>query len=578
MGVNQVGVDTTPPQPIVIRNISRLTTNASTTNISMTNTGTFVPKGVYNVNTILEGIGYGGSVTGSQPTTIETDTSTPLIVTLNSFEADTGRPGPTFISGGLFKDTLVLYKDSYVQTSINVMASLAGVPVSIVLTPKKDNIVALPTFTGNRTTTATTTSTSGSASDIGFGGAILGWDYDNDAPMVISLTFNPTTTPTNTPRLKVLDSSWWLFRYNRSTGKWTRKQWSNFSAAAGHTWVGNSGFFFQDTDVRIAQFFIKNNFLHNLNYQGVLDVDANSTRWGWIKADLTAAGNTLTVQPGLTNTAFAETSSNMGTGSNNRMIYYWDRVSHKVIYNGSRSSTSNSSWGNTFGWRHKWGQWDIRTETIEHQVDNGTVDPRIAGGTTEANMAWANATPNAAEGISYAVGDNSGTAYNAKWSRAGVYTGVGNYEVYNAMSSTTTSGFTVNSVGNSADFYPFNHMTWQTSNNLLTRDYNTPNSGSAALYQATYGSRISDRSGMFSGNFGVGNGPYQASLVTGEWIVQLIGGYQKVTGNASRYTFPLTVYMLPVTETNVGRALQPLGGLRSYRLETPNSGINNGTW
>jgi hypothetical protein len=569
MGVSQVGVDTIPPQTVVIKKVSSVVSPSPTTQ-GMEGSGTFVPKGTYNVIVITEGNASSGVVTIGG--------GTPLITTITTVDAETGRIGPSYIENGLLKDYLILNKDSFVFVSISAVT--ASISVSLELVPKKPDAIALPTFTGNASLTAASTATSGSINDIGFGGFIPGWDYDNDSPCVVVVT-STVSSPSLNAVMRF--SSATIYRFNKNTGKWTSKLFDTISPASGYTFVNSqNGLYFtgQAVSPEAYQFFIKGNYLHNLVYQGVLNKTSDSSRWGWIKGNLNVGGNTLNMEAGHDNIAFAELAANMDqSNTGNRMIYYWDRVSHKVIYNGCKDSVLNGPWG-AHGWRHKWGQWDIATNVIDYQTSNGNLDPRIAGSNVDNNLAWRMASPSAADGKSFAISSNGSSNYNARWDRNGTYSGVGNYDYKRAFDSTTFTGQTAYTTFNSGDFTRYGYMVTGAGNITMTLDH-TINSGTGILLNDNNGFHTTAkpvfRGGTY-GNYSVSAGPHQAYLVTNEWIVYVYGGYQKMQGQSTRYTYPITVYMMPVNEINMIRMIQPAGGLPSNRLGTPNSGINSGTW
>ena len=573
MGVSQVGVDTIPPQTVVIKKVN-VAASPSSTASSMLASGTFVPKGAYSVRVVTE-----GGVTNNSLGAINVQNLDDLNATITTVDAETGRIGPTYVQSGLLRDSLILGKDSFVYVTIS--STVTSISVTLELIPKKTDAIALPTFTGNATTTATTTSTSGSINDIGFGGFIPGWDYDNDSPCVVVITSamnNPTIN-----QVRYFTSAT-IYRFIKSTGKWTSKRFTGISPASGHTFVNSlNGLYINGNTAtpESFQFFIKGNYLHNLVYQGVLSRTSDESRWGWIKGDISVAGTTLSMEAGHANIAFADLTANMDTTAtaNNRMIYYWDRVSHKVIYNGCADITTNGTWG-AKGWRHKWGQWDIATDVIDYQLSNGVLDPRTAGANGTNNLAWRMACPNAAEGKSFAIVDNSGTNYSVHWNRNGTYTGIGDYTVKVPFQSTNGSA-NLFTTYNSGDFTKYGYMVMDSNNNGKTADHTITSGNPIAFYDVD--GFNSKPTGTFRGgryaNYTTGDGPYSAYLVTNEWIVFVYGGYQKMTGNAGiRFTFPLTVYMMPLNEISIIRMIQPAGGLPSTRLGTPNSGINSGTW
>lgn len=569
MGISQVGVDTIPPQTIVVKKVSNVVTPTTTTQ-GMEGSGTFIPKGTYSVRVVTEGNTTGGTVT--------TGGNNPLLTTITTVDAETGRIGPSYIENGLLKDSLILNKDSFAYVSIGAITS--GISVSLELIPKKSDAIALPTFTGNTTFTAAATATGGSVNDIAFGGHIPGWDYDNDSPCVIVVN-SATSNPSLNQVVRFTSTTIW--RFNKNTGKWTSKYFDTISPASDHTFANSqNGLYYtgQNQSPQVMQFFIKGNYLHNLVYQGVLNRTTDSSRWGWMKGNINVGGSTLNMEAGHANIAFAELAANMDqSNTGNRMIYYWDRVSHKVIYNGCKDSVLNGPWG-AHGWRHKWGQWDIATDVIDYQTSNGNLDPRIAGSNVDSNLSWRMASPSAVDGKSFAISANGTSNYNARWDRNGTYSGVGNYDYKRPFDSTTFTGQTAYTTFNTGDFTRYGYMVTGSQNGTMTLDH-TINSGTGVLLNDTNGFYNTGKPlfrGGVTGNYTVGDGPHQAYLVTNEWIVYAYGGYQKMQGNSTRYTYPITVYMIPVNEINMIRMIQPPGGLPSNRLGTPNSGINPGTW
>lgn len=570
MGVSLVGQGAVQEvqYPVVLRNVS-VVSSPTTSTASMYTAGVFVPKGTYSVHIQIEGVGNpsGSSISGAGYTFLED-----LLASIATIEADTGRPGPVLATSGPFKQTLILNKDSYVYATINSSSSTAlqNLKPDIILTPKKPNYVALPTITANRTTTASTNSTTGSISDVNVGFITTGWDYDNNYPFIVvgasnaAVSYSYTIVPNIT-----------IFRFNPSTGKWTNKVWTSNSLAAGSTWfTGFSGPAIWGASPVFQQLFIKSNFFHCLNMQGML-VDSSSNRWGWIKADLSSAGSALTWQPGHTNTAFCEASSNIGSGNDNRMIYFWDKISHKVIYNGCKNITFNGTWSQ-YGWRHKWGQWDIATDTVDYQLSNGVIDPRTAGSSADSNAGWNSATPSAADGNSYAIVINGTSEYLARFNRNGTYTGVGTMTAHYPFTPTSQTGLSNSSQFNSLEYLPGNYARWGSSPGNITREYNI--SSGTSYYQPDSnnnpGNRLVRNTVYYQ--LSIGGGPYINGFITNEWIVVAVVSYGRYTNQTGRYTIPVTLYIAPATESNIAQALSMPGGITSATYG--NTGINNGTW
>lgn len=571
MGVSLVGQGSKQEvqYPVVIRNVN-VNSNPATAAASMYTTGVLVPKGTYSVTIQIPGVGNPG---GTSVNSASYDfPSNDITATIVSIEADTGRPGPLFARSGPFKETFILNKDSYVYATLNSSQSSAGLAnlrPDIVLTPKKPKYIALPTVTANRTQTAATSATAGSISDINVGFISSGWDYDNNYPFIAVGESQAAVSLSN-----VMSAAVTIFRFNPATGKWTNKRWTSHSLSSGSSWyTGFSGPAAWTATPTFTQFFIKGNFFHCLNMQGMLVNSSN--RWGWIKADLSSAGSALVWEPGHTNTAFCELDANIDAGNNNRMIYYWDKVSHKVIYNGSRNITFNGTWSQ-YGWRHKWGQWDIATNTVDYQLSNGVIDPRTAGSSADSNAGWNSAVPSAADGNSYVIGINGTSEYLARFNRNGTYTGVGTITAHHPFNPTAATSLSNSSQFNTLDYLPGNYARWGSSSGNITKEYNA--ASGTTYYMPDGASDTGSRlyRNVVYGTYQIGAGPYINGFITNEWIVALVTGYSKYTGNTSRYTFPVTIYMTPATTENIAQALSIPGGVTS--TADGNTGINNGTW
>jgi len=570
MGATTVGTSVTNVSytPIVIKNM--LANAVASTVANATSTRHVIPKGTYTVSAQPMGFAIGGSSSFAANYTLGGGEWTVL-----TQYADNGRPGP-FLMGNDNSpkgNILILQRDAYVQISLrnsNGAAGLNDVGFDVTFTPTYSAYKSLGTITGNRTTVGGASSTA--TTDLSHKDLQVGWDYDRNLPFLI--TSNGTLTSG-----RIRTSDFYLWRAN-SSGTWDATYWSNVIASSGNTFYNGNGIGFRGDNATEfhSSFFIKSNELHNLDQSGLM-TDAAGYRWGWIKGNISAGtfptGSTLTMSPGHTNTAFASLSSNIGTLLNNVMTYFHDRVNNKVIYNGCKDITYSGTYVN-YGWRHNWAQWDIATNTVEYSNVNGVVDPRIAGGTTDTNMGWYCAVPNASTGLSYAVGDNSGQGYLARFSRTGVYTGVGSFQSRNVYGGSTNNGNyggAPNSYGLMATFLPNGVMVAGQSMSYSIVDHlNT------ALNQPI---ATNDNNSLFAiGNRGINSSmnvsqTKQIVIVVANTIVLVEIGYVKSGANSviARY-IPITVYTAPATTVNLGAILPGQGGIGS--AANGNSGINNG--
>ena len=572
MGSSTVGTVSTAPigGPITIKGITP--TTASTTATSATATRTILPKGTYAVTLVINGTASFGSSPGSGYVSVGNGVE---FTVLTSY-ADTGRPGPTLNSTDrteVLSNILVLNRDAYVQVGVKNESSYALFQCDIVFTPTYTPFKSLGTITGNRTSAGTSGTTD--SGDISFGTMQLGWDYDNNAPMLITASNSGTTSSQNTR-----STAFYLWRYN-STGTWSYTYWNSVSAASGNSWYNGNGIGYRGTNnnYRWSSFFIKNGELHNLDMAGLMENTASGLRWGWIKGTITSgttSGSTLTMSPGHTNTAFATSSSSISTGSDNIMIYYHDIVNNKVIYNGARSSTFNGSWGQ-YGWIHHWAQWDIATNTVDYSNSNGTIDPRIAGSTT--TLAWNAAVPDGSTGFSYAIGDNAGSAaYLAKWNRTGTYTGVGNFSLRDSYMPQNNSGRSYSnflSDYNRIQYLPGGIMTQTTGGN--TSSVTVEHSTGTNVPLMTCDSLTSFPSNRWHMNSVIGtNSERTYTLVAGNTIVLAQVSFVKYSTNANNTVAriaPITIMVAPATQANLGLITPRQGGIGTAANPT---GINNG--
>jgi hypothetical protein len=556
-----------PLTPITIKNM--LSSAAATSSTNTTNTRHLIPKGTYTVTAQPMGFAIGGSSVFAANYTLGGGEFTIL-----TQYADTGRPGPFLMGDNVSPkgNMLILQRDAYVQIAVrnsNGASGLNDVGFDVTFTPTYSAYKSLGTVTGNRTSTGSSASTD--TADINMNCVQVGWDYDRNLPFIITTNASLTSGRTRA-------TDFYLYRANTS-GTWDITYWNSVVASSGNSFYNGSGIGFRGNanSIRQSSFFIKTNELHNLDMSGLM-TDASSNRWGWIKGNISAGtftGSTLTMSPGHTNTAFATASSQIGTGTDNIMIYHHDRVNNKVIYNGCRDSTYSGAYGN-YGWRHNWAQWDIATNTVDYQNVNGVVDPRIAGQSNEANMAWTCAVPNGSTGLSYAVGDNSGQGYLARFSRTGTYTGVGNFQSRNVYSGSTNLGAyagSPQSYDNNMIFFPNGVMVAGQSMNFASIDYlNTALSQPIATTDSTTLFQSGARG--LNASMGISNTKYIV-IVIANAIVLVETGYVKANGNGTigRY-IPITVYMAPATTANLSAILPGQGGIGS--AANGNSGINNG--
>lgn len=570
MGVSLVGQGAVAdiPQPIVINRIQP-STSTTTSTVNTVQTRVFVPKGAYAVTVNISGAAsFGASVQGGS--TDFGGSSQGLKYTISTVEADTGRPGPTISRGTSTPAAmqLVLAKDSFVSAGLYTTTSaIASMLFDIVLVPTKSNYTAYPTITGNRSQTAPDNSTSGSNSDINWGTVIMGWDYDNNNPFLIT-GLNATTRSTN---WRQLSPTFQIWRFNQSTGKWTSKQWTGMSLASG-SWVYGAGFYFyQDW---APQFFIKNNTIHNVVNHAIMSDGTNYH--GWIKADLTVAGTTLTVNPGNTNSAFSTPTANCATvNSSFYMMYYWDRRVHKVTYAGTISNVFNGTYG-VNNWRSYWGQWDIATGTNDYtNINSGTADPRSAGANGTSNLVYNTGVPDAKTGFIYAININVNTEYLAKWDRTGTYTGVGSFQTFYPFFTSNITNQSLHTLGNTIDYLAPNDV-MISKGNCSTVEYTTGVNQPGLLYDNS--AAMATNIPAISGNFSTYSESKQVLVMdSGIFVCHMtyiqFAPSQSGTG---RFTAPITVYRAPITATNLNQYIPIMGGIPN--ATTGLSGLNNGTW
>ena len=551
--------------PIVIRGVTP--TSLATNQVTHTRTRTLIPKGAYVVTIVPSGSGS----TGSSPGSVTTSLSSSMEYTVITSYADNGRPGP-FLHGAdesPISNMLILSRDAFAQVGVKNESSYATFLVDVVFTPTYTPFKSLGSFTGNRTSTSTGSSTQ--TTDVQFASAQIGWDYDRNAPMAIT----SGTSTLNGERTRTQD--FYLWRYN-SDGTWGFTYWNQVSAATGNTWREGNGIGFRgnQNNYRQSAFFIKNNFLHNLDMSAMMVNTASGLAYGWIKGDIssgTTAGATLTMSPGHTNSAFGSTSTSIDTGTQNIMLYYHDKVNNKVIYNGARSSAFNGTWG-VYPWIHHWAQWDIQTDTVDYANSNGTKDPRIAG--LGSYMAYDYGVPNGSTGITYATGDNGGNAYLARWDRSGTYTGVGNFQSrqnYNGSTNISAYNGSPLTYYNTITYMPNGvmvcgqNMLWASIDHLNT-SLNQPIATTDNSFQ---------KLGFWGLNSPMGTGQVKYHvIVVNNMIAVMQIGYMKYTNNAGSVarTVPITIYVAPATTANLGSILPNAGGIGSAANGNP--GINNG--
>ena len=291
-------------------------------------------------------------------------------------------------------------------------------------------------------------------------------------------------------------------------------------------------------------------------------LDASNNRYGWIKGDLTAAGSTLSMVPGHTNTAFASPNSSLGGGGSNIMMYYWDKRIGKVIYNGGQSVNYNGTWS-AYGWVHNWAQWDIATNTVDYSNVNGTVDPRIAGSTTY--LAYDYGVPDAVAGVTRVTAGNGNNTYRATFSRTGTYTGIGNYTTYRALwAANHTTSFLWSSSGQSIEYLDSTYAIM--GNVATTRDFAT------ALYEKLPYSTL-NATNTLSKN----QAQYQL-LVMPDTIYVLQTAYVQAGSNEqtgqSRVIYTATVFKTPKTAATLNSVIGSSGGVPTT---TYVPGINNGS-
>ena len=453
MGIAVIGGDVTPKK-VVIPNIQTTSTTVSNTKVART---VIVPRGVYSVNLVRTGGPLGGSSVG-YATSYLNNTS------IVAYDATTSRP-LSFYNGTLnaiepTNQSLYILKDSYLQINISASPTAGNISFDVVLEPTQSYFNIDFAFTpAGGTTTGTT-----SSADVGVGMIAMGYDYDSDSPLIIT-----SGTGTTTGRNQRYTSSFALWRKNASTGAWSKKTFTT-SSATGYTWYQANGIVVSNSNTGTsngAGFFIKNNILHNVIQEGWMTDDATSYRWGWIKADVSvASGSNIPFSPGSTNTAFGQPSGDIASGTGNQMFYWHDLINKKVLYNGARSVNYNGSYG-TYPWLHKWGQYDINTGAIDYQIDNGTVDPRLAGSSIEGQSYM---TPNIANGNSYGISANGSSSYLTYYDRSGNKTGVGNVTIYRSNSPNQGTSLQPLTTSNQCLFLDNNEFVMQNyiSSDLLT--------------------------------------------------------------------------------------------------------------
>lgn len=581
MGVTTLGATFNTPigGEIVIRGV---TPNASTTTQVTVNTATrtLIPKGAYTVTVVPNG----GASYGSSPGSGSVRLSNNLEWTVLTNYADNGRVGP-FLHASVnntnpVANLLILQKDAYVQVGIQNPATYTNFECDVVFTPTVSPFKSLGTITGNRTQTGDLNSTG--AYDTNFGSLQIGWDYDRNAPLIITNSAIGVSTSQCTRT-----QDFYLWRYN-SNGTWSYTYWNGVDAATGNTWYNGNGIGYRGTQNKYRQssFFIKNNFLHNLDFSGLMVNTASGLRWGWIKGDISAGtvtGSTLTMSPGHTNTAFATTSSSIGSAANNVMMYYHDTVNGKVIYNGAKSSTLYS--GSVYWWIHHWAQWDIATDAVDYANSNGNKNPQIAGGTDPQYAAYEVGLPNGSTGITYGIGDNGGNYYLGRFDRNGTYTGVGNFQLRYPFAGNTNSGaytFSQYSIYNRMTFLPNGVMvTGDASNGSgVCIDHLNTSLNQPVMTMDRFG-LLPDGIWGLNSNLGSGQSRYPV-LVMKNTIVFAQVGYVKYGSNGGNIVYrtaPITIFVAPATAANLGAVTPNAGGVGSSATTgtpTGNPGISNG--
>lgn len=569
MGVSLVGQGAAVniPQPIVINRIqpSNVSTNST---INVTQTRVFVPKGAYAITVNISGAASYGS--SSSAGTAAWGDSYPLKYIISTVDADTGRPGPVVSRSYATTPAmqLILAKDSFVSVGLFAQTPLNSTYFDFVLVPTKSPYTAYPTITGNRTQTAINTATSGSNSDLNFGSVVMGWDYDNNSPFLIT----GYLTTTRSSNWQQLSAPFQIWRFNQSTGKWTFKNWTGITLASG-SWVYSAGFLFQGDWA--PQTFIKGNFIHNVCNHPIMSDGTNYH--GWTKGDLTAAGNTLTMQPGNTNSAFNTAVANMATvNADMYMMYYWDRRLHKVTYAGTVSATFNGTYGAN-NWRSYWGQWDIATGTNDYtNINSQTADPRAAGNNANNSLVYRIGVPDAKTGFIYGIAVNGTSDYLAKWSRTGTYTGVGSFLTYYPFFGTSTIGSAaMNTQQNKIDYLPPNDVMISASNGANV-EYTTGASQPGLLYDAS--APMQNSIALSYGNYSVYSEDRQVLVMdSGIYVCHMVYlQYSPDPSGTARFSAPITIYKAPATTANLGQYIPIMGGIPS--AANGNTGINNGTW
>lgn len=557
MGMN-VLTKQTNLSSIVIPRISAITSGVTASSAGPTQTKIFVPKGKYTVSILPEGTIAGGTSAAQY----SPDFGAPN-ATIVAFDADTGRPGTVFFSNKttMLGTTFILAKDSFVYAI--VVHSIANTIFDIILTPTYSPFDAYPSITGNQSATATSGSTT--AIDVTVYGTFLGWDYDNSQPFIIVPT-DSSTTYTNQYRFQ----SFILFRYNPNTNVWTKKTFTSMSTGTSiSSWNVGYGLGYR-TDGTPLGFFIKSNFLHNVSCFGNAR-DAAGYQYGWLKGDISVAGSTFTIELGNTNTAFGHINTDIASGNSGRQLYYWDKINHKVIYNGSESSTYNGTWA-TYGWRHNWAQWDIATNTNDYTNVNGTVDPRIAGSTS--SLGYRYAVPDGGSGRSYVCGVNSTSAYNAYWNRNGSYTGIGNYYTYYPLVTGSAGSYNITSNNNGIMYMP----------NGIIAIGNDPAGGTIGLSKEYTTSSTAGLLSSYSSSYvrqgiviSLGNNSIQyCSLTINGNIYVLQAAYIRLnhSSSTSMYTYPISLYRTTATTAMLNITLGADGGIPTG---TYYSGLNDGS-
>lgn len=563
MGIQSIGSPTAPNfNAIVIKNV--IATTAGSTGASNTPFRVFVPKGKYSVAlSMLGSAGYGSTTATGGTAQIGTTPNT----TLQAIDANTGRLGAVYSSNNAYGFGSVFHvaKDSFVSAGISSTdGSINNVRYDIMLIPTASPWDVTAAFTPNAVTTTTGSTSSSNMSATSVGAVLLGYNYDTNQPFVVS--GSSTTGNQNTNVLYI--SSPVIWTYNPTTDTWSSKSWTS-TVASGHSgYESAGGGIFWMTD-RPSGLFIKNGFIHCLTGAGLITRTSDSIRYGWIKADASGAGSTLTWEPGLSNSNFG--NSGTGTGNNNKMMYYWDKRNNKVLFVGSYNPNYNGSYG-AYPWNSYWSQWDIATNTIEYQQNNGAVDPRIAG--SASFNVYDYAMCDSVEGVTIGVGVNGSYNYLARWNRNGSYSGINNFVYYLPLDGNNGGRALSNSTPNGCnfEFIDTRRVIFSTSA-AVSRTYM---SGSPSLLQdSTSNFMSSARNGISS--LGLANDAVQYLIMSDRvFAMHVTFAKMQIGSGDTRFTIPVAVYSAPKTQAVINMITPGIGGVFDGSTNSTYSGLNGG--